>query len=175
MRRLLLPGLLALLVGACSASEKNYHDAALKVIQGDLEGQLGMGTLEASCEDPPSNHVGTTFSCTANTRDGETVRFSAEIESGKKILVNTTNVLTTENLARVEQEAARILTEQVGQELPATAVDCGNRPIVAESGRPFVCALTDPQTGAVFDTQITLDDVANPKQLHVQVANSPRP
>jgi hypothetical protein len=175
VRRLLLLGLAASLVAACTASEKNYHDAALKVIEDDLAGQLRMGKLDASCEDPSSNGVGTTFSCTARNADGQTVRFKAEIESGKKVLVNTTNVLTRENLDRIEQEAARILTEQVGQELPASAIDCGSRPIVAESGQPFVCALTDPQTGAVFDTQITLDDVEDPRQLHVQVANTPRP
>ena len=178
MTRTLLGGLGAaamLLVASCSASPTNYKDAATKVIQGQLQQELAMGDLKASCEQPSSKDVGTTFACTADTPKGDTITLTAEIQKDKKVFVQTTNVLTADNLTDIEREAARILSEKVGQDLPAEAIDCGSQAIVAEAGKPFVCALSDPSNPTVvYDTSITLDDLAKPTQLDVQVASSPR-
>jgi hypothetical protein len=164
-----------LLVASCSASTTNYKDAATKVIQGQLQSELGMGDLSATCEEPASKDVGTTFDCTADTPKGDTITLTAEIQKGKKVFVHTTNVLTTDNLTGIEKEAARILSEKVGQELPAEAIDCGNVAIVAEAGKPFVCALSSPaDPTVVYDTSITLDDLTNPTHMDVEVAGSPR-
>jgi hypothetical protein len=167
-----------ILIASCSASTTNYQKAATKVIQGQLQSELGMGDLSASCEEPTSKDVGTTFACTAETPKGDTITLTAEIqkeEEGKKVFVHTTNVLTTENLTEIEKEAARILSEKIGQDLPAEAIDCGNEAIVAEAGKPFVCALSDPSNPtAVYDTSITLDDLTQPTHLDIEVASSPR-
>ena len=178
MRRTLIGGLGAaalLLVASCSASTTNYKDAATKVIEGQLQDELAMGDLTASCEEPTSKDVGTTFDCTADTPKGDTITLTAEIQKGKKVFVQTTNVLTADNLTDIEAEAARILSEKVGQDLPAEAIDCGSQAIVAEAGKPFVCSLSDPsKPTVVYDTSITLDDLKNPTQLNVEVASTPR-
>ena len=180
MTRTLFGGLgaatLLVIVASCSASTTNYQEAATKVIQGQLQDELGMGELDATCEEPTSNDVGTTFSCTADTPKGDTITLTAEIQKGKKVFVQTTNVLTADNLTEIEREAARILSEKVGQDLPAEAIDCGPEAIVATAGEPFVCSLSDPSNPTVvYDTSITLDDLTKPTQLNVQVASAPRP
>ena len=166
-------GVVALMAG-CSASATNYQEAAEKLIGSELSDQLAMSSLDGHCEEPSSNDVGTTFSCTATSADGETIRFEAEIKPDEKVFVTTTNVLSAERLAQIEAEAARILTEQVGQDLPAENIDCGDTAIVAESGAPFVCALTDPSSSEVYDAKITLDDVESPTRLDVEVSDTPR-
>jgi hypothetical protein len=178
VRRTLIGGLGAatiVLVASCSASTTNYKVAAAKVIEGQLQDELSMGDLTASCDEPTSKDVGTTFDCTADTPKGDTITLTAEIQKGKKVFVQTTNVLTADNLTDVEAEAARILSEKVGQDLPAEAIDCGSQAIVAEAGKPFVCSLSDPSNPTVvYDTSITLDDLNKPTQLNVEVADSPR-
>jgi hypothetical protein len=165
----------ALLLASCSASKTDYQDAAKNVIEGDLQTSLGMGELSARCEQPPSDEVGTTFACTATTADGQTISLDAEIQDDNKVFVQTTNVITADNLTTIEAEAARILSEQVGQTLPAENIDCGGQAVVATAGDPFVCALTDPaDPNVVYDASITLDDLANPSHLEVEVANAPR-
>jgi hypothetical protein len=167
-------GVLALVVTACSTSSQDVRDAALRSIRGTLSRQLGMGELEASCDKPDSNDAGTTFACQGLTADGRQVRFTARVLPGDRVQVVPVNVLTVENLHRVEAEAARILTQRVGQELPASAISCGDKPMIAESKEPFICTLTDPGTGTRYDTQITLDDIDKPTELLVQVASAPR-
>jgi hypothetical protein len=55
-------------------------------------------------------------------------------------------------------------------------IDCGNEPLVAEAGQPFVCALIDPANpNVVYDAMITVDDLTNPTQLDVEIARAPRP
>ncbi len=46
---------------------------------GAVESQLGVGLDRASCEEPVSTDVGTTFACTAVVDDGVTYEFSVEI------------------------------------------------------------------------------------------------
>lgn len=166
----------ALLVTSCSASKTDYKEAAVNVIQGKLQDTLGIGDLAGECEDPASNDVGTTFACTATTPDDRTITFTAEIQDGKTVNVQSTNVLTVENLRGIESEAARILSEKVGQTLPAKSINCGSEPVIAAAGEAFVCALTDPgNPKSVYDTSITLDDLTNPTHLDVEVASTPRP
>ena len=167
-------GALALLATACSASNQDVQNAALRSIRGPLSRQLSMGQLDASCDKPSGNDAGTTFACQGLTTDGRQVRFTAQVLPGDKVQVVPVNVLTVENIRRVEAEAARILTQRVGQELPASAISCGDKPMIAESKQPFICTLTDPGSGSKYDTQITLDDIDKPTQLLVQVANAPR-
>ena len=154
----------------------NYDRVARILIEGELASSLGMDGVTASCEEPSSQEVGTTFACTADLSSGDTVTVDAQVQEGGEVAVQTTNLLTVDNLANIESEAARILSEQVGQTLPAENIDCGTEPIVAEAGEPFVCALIDPAaTGDVYDAMITLDDLTNPTQLDVEVASAPRP
>jgi hypothetical protein len=153
----------------------NYDRVARILIEGQLASSLGVDELTATCDEPASKDVGTTFGCVADLPGGDKVTVDATVQDRGEVAVQTTNLLTQENLATIESEAARILSEQVGQTLPAENIDCGDQPMVAEAGEPFVCALTDPSgTGDVYDAMITLDDLANPTQLDVEVASAPR-
>ena len=177
MRRISWAGLVLATVAvapSCSTSAASYQDAALKVITDTLQSRVGLGPLDPTCEKPASNRVDTTFECDALTSAGERVRFQATIKSGRKVSVNTANVLLPANLDKVEAEAADILSKRVGVTLPASDIDCGSKARVIESRQPFICTLTDPTNGALFDTQITLDDIDNPRQILVQVATTPR-
>jgi uncharacterized protein DUF4333 len=166
---------LALAVTACGRSAPDFQSAAQRVIEGDLESQIGLGPLEGSCEEPSSRDVGATFKCTATTEDGQTITIEATIEDDDRVGVQTTNLLTVDNLATIEAEAARLLTEQVGQELPAQNIDCGDQPRIAEVGKAFTCALIDPgDPSKVYDTAITIDDLTKPSHIDVQVADAPR-
>lgn len=154
----------------------NYDRVAKILIEGQLASSLGVDSLTATCEEPSSQEVGSTFTCTADLPSGDTVTVDAEVQESGEVAVQTTNLLTVDNLANIESEAARILSEQVGQTLPAENIDCGSEPIVAEAGEQFVCALIDPgNSGDVYDAMITLDDLTNPTQLDVEVASAPRP
>jgi hypothetical protein len=166
---------LALAVTACGRSAPDFQSAAQRVIEGDLENQIGLGPLQGTCEEPASRDVGATFTCTAATEDGQTITLDATIQDDNRVGVQTTNLLTVDNLATIEAEAARILTEQVGQELPAENIDCGDQPRIAEVGKSFTCALIDPgDPSKVYDTAITIDDLTSPKHIDVQVAAAPR-
>jgi hypothetical protein len=85
MRRYVIPALAGLaLVGvaACSPDAGDFQDDAEGFIEdddGQVESQLGVALADASCEDPSSSDVGTTFACTAVGEDGTTYDFTVEI------------------------------------------------------------------------------------------------
>jgi hypothetical protein len=154
----------------------NYDRVARFLIEGAMATSMGVDALEATCEQPTSTEVGATFGCTAAVPGGGTITVDAHIQAGGMILVDPpAGVLRVEILPAIEAEAARVLSEQVGQTVPAEMIDCGDEPIIAEAGEPFVCALIDQANpNVVYDAMITLDDLANPTQLNVEVAAAPR-
>jgi hypothetical protein len=177
-RTLVLASVVVLLAGvggSCSADEADFGQTATELVEGQLADELGLGALTASCDEPGSTDVGTAFDCTATTEAGDEIRLQAEITEKDEVFVSTLNVLTAESLPGIETEAARILAEQVGIDLPAENIDCGDQSILAEPGQPFTCAVTEPDTGDVYDLSITLDDFENPNELQVEVAQTPRP
>jgi hypothetical protein len=155
----------------------NYDREAKNVIEGTVAAGLGVSSLTATCEQPTSIAVGTTFGCTADLPGGDTVTFEAQIqEAGQVTIQMTTDVLRAESIPTIEAEAARVLSQRVGQTVPADMIDCGSEPIVAHAGEPFVCALIDPTNpNVVYDAMITVDDLTNPTQFVVEIASTPRP
>jgi hypothetical protein len=142
-------------------------------VEGDLAESLRLGEIDADCEDPPSTDVGATFSCTATTEGGETIDVDAVIDEDDRVVVNAVNVIAATDVPNLEAEAARVLAEQVGQELPAENVDCGEETIVLEVSEPIVCALTDPASGDVFDATVVFEDLSD-GSFTVEVASAPR-
>jgi hypothetical protein len=155
----------------------NYDRMARFLIEGAMAASMGVDALEATCEQPTSTEVGATFGCTAALPGGGTITVDAHIQPGGMVLVDPpTGVLRVEILPTIEAEAARVLSEQVGQTVPAEMIDCGSEPIVAHAGEPFVCALIDPTNpNVVYDAMITVDDLTNPTQFVVEIADTPRP
>jgi hypothetical protein len=55
---------------------------------GQVESQVGVGLAQASCEEPASTDVGTTFACTAVGDDGQTYEFTVEITGDNEYQVS---------------------------------------------------------------------------------------
>jgi hypothetical protein len=85
MRRYAIPiaaGLAVLGVAACSPDKGDFKNDAEGFIEdddGEVETQVGVALSDATCDDPASTDVGTTFACTAVGDDGTTYDFSVEI------------------------------------------------------------------------------------------------
>jgi hypothetical protein len=166
-------GAVALLLVASCSGQTDFQARARKSID-RYATSSGLGDLTAQCEKPSSHEVGTDFACTGKTADGSTIQFHAEISDGKDVAVQPTNVLTPESLTMLESEAARILREKTGVGVVAADIECGGRSLVAEAGKPIVCALNDAADGVVYDVSITPNDLANLSRLRVEVASTPR-
>ena len=85
MRRHAIPviaGLAVFGIAACSPDEGDFKNDAEGFIEdddGQVESQLGVALSDATCDDPASSDVGTTFNCTAVGDDGTTYDFTVEI------------------------------------------------------------------------------------------------
>jgi hypothetical protein len=65
-----------------SPGDGDFRSDAEEFLQadgGEVESQIGVGLSDATCEDPASTDVGTTFACTAVGDDGTTYEFTVEI------------------------------------------------------------------------------------------------
>lgn len=172
--RLLPIGLIALIaliglaVTACGASddgELSFGDqtpveVAIELIEGQAMAQrLGLDALtEAACIAPPISRVGTTFPCTARS-DGQTVNFGVVLEGENQLFANSTNVVDSFALTRLEQSAVLSLNRDNGFGFPDDAMDCGGRSVVLDADQQMTCTLTDPVSGTAFDAAITITDI----------------
>jgi hypothetical protein len=161
------------MVAACGATATNYQEAAQKAIEGD--GAKTLGKLTATCEKPAAAKPKPedTFACTASTADGKVVKFTAKVATGNKVNVTSTNVLTADDVAKVEEVAVKALEEEVGEPLGIENMDCGKAPIIFEA-KGIVCTLTDPGDKSIYDATVTIDDLADLSTLKVSVAEKPR-
>lgn len=82
------------LLGACSADEKDFKDEGESYIESDdftgaLEDSIGVTVVfsEASCEQPSSTDVGTTYQCTATGDDGVDYTFEVQITGDNELTV----------------------------------------------------------------------------------------
>ncbi|MDH4146199.1 MAG: hypothetical protein OEY23_13640 [Acidimicrobiia bacterium] len=169
-----LVGVLAL--AGCSGSFSigaNPAKASEDLIEGDLADQLGF-ELTASCDKPESDEIGSTFNCTGTAEDGRVVEFVSERTAKDAVNLNTANVLVASDLEQLELASVQILEREVGLPLGVENFDCGRDAIVLDAGHEFVCALTDPTDGAVYDATLTLPDITDINSLSVEVAPAPR-
>ncbi|GIG68820.1 DUF4333 domain-containing protein [Phytomonospora endophytica] len=72
----------------------------------------------------------------------------------------------------VAAAAADSLEKQLGQR---PEIDCGTETVTLEEGKTVDCVLTDPVSGALYDTTVTITDVDGGKwKASVKVADAPR-
>lgn len=74
-------------LAACSADETDFREAAEGAAVEAAETAYPDLTATASCEDPASTDVGTTFECTVTFSDGDVVGGTAEIISDDEVEV----------------------------------------------------------------------------------------
>lgn len=149
-----LAGLL-LASAACSFSiGETPSQAAEKLIEGDLGTQLELELTDAECDGPTSGTAGEEFSCTAQTADGATVRFGVEFDTDDDFFAYATNVVVSDDLDTIEQDAATVLSPQVGVTIDPADISCPDETTVL-SGDALSCEITDPATGDRFELAVT--------------------
>lgn len=141
----------AAVLAACSGSAAT---GGVGLIEGDLADEIGLGDLEATCDEPAEKAEGETFECTATTTDDRTITFLGTMESDDEFEIVTTNLLTVTDVTAIRTEAARALSAQIGVEISPDDIDCGDQSVIIADDE-FVCAITDTSTGDVFDLTIT--------------------
>jgi len=142
------------------------------LIEGDIADQAGIGPLEAACEEIDDPEPGDTFTCTAATGNGETIRFNAVIEEDDTVDVESVYLVTSEGLTMIEGLAVQALEENVGQTLGIENFDCGDRGLVVEPGGTIACVLTDPVSGAPYEAEVTVQAL-DPIEIFVEVGGAP--
>ncbi len=164
-----------LVLGACSFSASvgdTPTSVAEDLIEGELADDLGLAEVTAECAEPPDEDVGATFACTSDSDLG-LVRWEATIAEDDTVSVESLNLLSENDVALLEESAVAELEASVGQPLGAESFDCGSEPVVLDDADEFVCALTDPVNGDVYDTTITILDTDSGR-FEFEVADSPR-
>ncbi len=169
-----------LVVSACTASgeftisKTPVENVAEDLIESELADQLGLGDLDASCNDPADEEPGTTFLCTATTPDGETVRFEATIEDDEQVFVVSKNALTIQDLEATTAIVAEQVLDVTGVAVAPEDIDCGDRSIVLDDPQQITCVVTDPD-GVSWDMTITFDGVGtDDTTFEWQIADRPR-
>ena len=171
MRSHIAAGLLvaiALAVSGCSGSVdfsfggQTTAEAAVDLIEGDAMAQrLGVGTItDAVCDDPLNQDVGTVFACTSQS-EGQTINFEVVLEEDDRIFAGPTNLVDPAGLSRLETVAVQELNRQNGFQLPEDAMECGDGGAILDADMQMTCALTDPDTGVVFDALVTVNDTVS--------------
>ena len=179
MKRVVIIGACVLLAVGCSVDVSvsfggaDAAAAAVDLIEGDIAGQAGMGPLDAECTEIDDPEPGDTFACSATNGDGETIRFDAVMEEDDIVDVESVNLVTTDGLAVIETLAVQTLEDSVGATLGSENFDCGDRGLVVEPGETIACVLTDPSTGNLYDSIVTVE-ILDPLEIFVEVGSAPR-
>jgi hypothetical protein len=152
-RSLTVVALLAL--AACAGDPA---ETGVEVIEGELAEQIGLGPLDATCDEPEDPVAGEEFTCTATTEDDRTIDFVAVFEEDDTIFVYPTNVVTGDLMASVEVEAAERLGSEVGATIDPSDIDCADVNTILAPDGTFTCTITDTTTGEVGDLRVTFGD-----------------
>lgn len=144
---------------------------AVDLIESEIADQAGIGRLDATCQAIDDPEPGDTFTCTATTEDGETIRFHAVVKEDDMVNVESVNLVTSEGLTVFEGLAVQALEENVGQTLGIENFDCGDRGLVVEPGGAIACVLTNPISGAFYDATVTVQAM-DPVEIFVEVGGA---
>lgn len=93
-RRLVLAGLSAAVLTACSVSSADYRRESESYLESDaLAEEAGYRFSDAVCEEPSSKTTGTQFTCRATDNDGDEWMFVVEITGNREITVISGDVI----------------------------------------------------------------------------------
>ncbi len=176
-RSLTLIALVSLAVTACSAEFSiggtSPEKAAETIIESEIPAQLGLTSLDATCDEVDQPEVGSTFACTATTDDGRVVRLTTVIDREDHIDVTTVNALNADDLARLEASGAEVLGAQVGVDLAADSIDCGDDAVILPDDGVMVCAFFPPGTDEVRDATYEITDL-DTGTFNLAISETPR-
>ncbi len=144
---------------------------AEQTIEGELADVIGLGPIDASCDQPPSTDADASWTCTGEV-GGQTAEFVAVTDGDANVNVNTTNVILADQVSAFAIAAMQQLNQSVGASLPDEAMDCGSEAIIMPPSLEFVCAL-DAGSEGVYDATITVTD-PDTGAFTVVVGDTPR-
>ena len=84
-------------VAACSADATDFKSAGESLVKEVAEEQFPDLTAEASCVEPSSTDVGTTFDCTVTFSDGGTLGMEAKIVENDTVVISSVDGVPTGN------------------------------------------------------------------------------
>jgi len=160
-------------LGACSGSAADTGEA---VIQDQLAEEIGLGELDATCNEPEGLSEGETFTCSATTADGQTIEFLGTMTSDDEFEVVTTNLLVASDVVAIREEGARVLSEEVGATIVPEDIECADGSIVLDDAGDFSCTITDTGTGDVYELTVStggLEPGVGVRELSFQIGDAP--
>jgi hypothetical protein len=166
---------LALLgLAACSSSAADTGEV---VIEQQLADEIGLGELDATCNEPDGLKEGETFTCTATTPDGETIDFLGTMTADDTFDIVTTNLLVASDIEAIRAEGARVLSDEVGATILPEDIECAEGSVVLDDVGDFMCSITDTGTGDVYDLTVStggLEPGVGVRELSFQIGDAPR-
>jgi hypothetical protein len=164
----------SLLLAACGGSAA---DSGETVIEEKLADDIGLGELDASCNEPDGLSEGETFTCTATTGDGETIEFLGTMTTDDEFEIVTTNLLVADDVVAIREEGARVLSDEVGATILPDDIECAEGSVILDATGDFVCAITDTGTGDVYDLTVSTGGIepgVGVRELSFQIGDAPR-
>ena len=119
----------ALVLAACGSSAA---DSGEVVIEEKLADEIGLGDLDATCNEPEGLKEGETFTCTATTSDGTTIELLGTMTTDDEFEVVTTNLLTADDVVAIREEGSRVLSEEVGATILPEDIECAEGSVVLD-------------------------------------------
>lgn len=175
MKRLRVAVVCCLFIAGCSVDVSvsfggdDAAEAAVDLIEDEIADQAGL-VLVAECEETDDPQPGDTFTCTAETEAGDTIRFIATMEDEETVDVESVNLVTPAGLDLIEELAVKTLEENAGATLGRENFECGDQAFVVEPGGTIDCVLTDPISGERYDTMVTVE-VLDPIEIFIEVGD----
>ena len=164
----------ALVVAACGGGAA---DSGEVVIEEKLAEQIGLGDLDATCNEPDGLKEGETFTCTATTADGGTIEFLGTMSTDTEFEIVTSNLLVASDVEAIRAEGASVLSDEIGATIAADDIECAEGSIVLDDVGDFLCAITDTGTGDVYDLTVStggLEPGVGVRDLSFQVGDAAR-
>ena len=135
-------------------------DASVELIETELADVIGLGPIDATCESPESDEVGTTWGCTGIVEDG-TIEFDVEIDREDHINVETSNLISAAQVQAIAQEASSAVNGAIGSSLGPDAFDCGDQSVILDDSNEFLCSVdTGSETIETTVTITNMDDTS---------------
>lgn len=164
-------------VAALAACGGSAAESGQVVIEEKLAEEIGLGELEATCNEPDGLSAGETFTCTATTEDGDTIEFLGTMSSDDEFEIVTTNLLTASDIEVIREEGARVLSAEIGAEILPEDIECADSSVVLDGVGDFQCAITDTGTGDVYDLTVSTGGIqpgGGVRELSFQIGDVPR-
>lgn len=162
---------------ALAACGGNATETAEAVIETEISENVGLGNLEATCEEPLDREVGTTYGCTATTTDGQTLTFITKFTAEDEIFVQPSNLLVASEIPVLREQAAATLGPEIGVDIDPESIECPTADtIVLDENGELECTITRSDDGVVFALTIRLENFDFDdgfQNLFVQVGDEP--